>query len=30
MLGSRQFCMLLTLFVCVSSISFATQEEEVR
>ena len=30
MLGSRQFCMLLTLFVCVSSISSATQEEEVR
>ena len=30
MLGSRQFSMLLVLFVCVSTISFATQEEEVR
>ena len=30
MLGSRQFSMLLVLFVCVSSISSATQEEEVR
>ena len=30
MLGRRQFSMLLVLFVCVSSISFATQEEEVR
>ena len=30
MLDSRQFSMLLVLFVCASSISFATQEEEVR
>lgn len=30
MLGSRQFCMLLILFVFVSSILSATQEEEVR
>lgn len=30
MLGSRQFSMLLVLFVCVSSIPFSTQEEEVR